>query len=101
MRDLSMILAGFQQATKLLSTERYETASILLPMFQTIKNWLSVDNNGIPKSFELYSDEDGKMLVSALRKSLTFYLNKFKIFDNEILITLSFLDPRFYKLNFS
>lgn len=90
MRDFHSILSGFHQATETLSFERFETASIILPIFQSLKDWLAVDNLEGPK----VTTNDGKLLRSALSKSYNFYMEKYGYFENPLLKAITFLDPR-------
>ena len=93
MRDFVTVMSGFKQATKLLSVEIYETASIVIPLFQTLKRSLATPTNN---NIETLKTPQGKYLRSALEKSLDFYMNKYKYFSNDLYMALTFLDPRYF-----
>ena len=90
-RDFINVMFCFEQATKVLSLEKSETASIIQNLFITIKIWLTSNNSKISiKTCE------GKLLQSALVKSFDFYMKKYQIFDSNLLKAATFIDPRLY-----
>lgn len=94
MRDFIYLLSGFAQATKLLSDERTQTASIILPLFQTLNNLLNLNEKPTPDTKPKVTTEDGKELKSALKKSLDFYMKKYGFFENDLVKAITFLDAR-------
>lgn len=93
MRDFVTVLSGFFQATKTLSDESSESASIILPLFYSLRNWLT--EKASAKSLAQVETPEGKVLKSALLKSLDFYMNKYGFFENKLLKAITYLDPRF------
>lgn len=99
MRDFISLLSGFYQATKQLSEETYESASIVMPIFQSLKYWLTPNEKAPPDSIPQLKTLEGKDLRSALYKSLDFYVKKYKLLDNDLLKAITYLDPRYiYKI---
>lgn len=87
MRDFVSVTHGFHQATELLSMQRHETVSLVLSVFQVLKNSLGDD------APELQTDE-GDKFRSALLKSFNFYMTKYPYFQNDLLKAATFLDAR-------
>lgn len=96
MRDFITILYGFQLATKRLSEEKNITASVVLPIFQGLKTWLTHNEKAPAKSQMHIHTTEGKELRSALLKSLEFYMTKYGFFGNDLLKAITFLDARFF-----
>jgi hypothetical protein len=76
----------FEEATTLISGDQYVTGSMVIPMFQAIKNAL--------ESPCLNETTDGATLRSAMSKSVRFYLGKYDYLSLQCLAAISFLDPR-------
>ena len=95
MRDFDSIFSGFQHVTKRISEETNETASIVLPIFQTLKYWLTPNAKAPAESLPQIKTREGNELRSALLKSLDFYMNKYGFFENDMLKAITFLDPRY------
>lgn len=85
MKDFVLIVSCFDEATSIISAKRYETASLLIPMFQAIKESLE---NCIPN--QPVSDK----FKSALLRSYNYYMNKYNYFEMDSLAAITFLDPR-------
>ena len=64
-------------------------------MFQVLKNSLSASFDISKKPEQIVQTSEGKALRSALRKSLDYYLEKYKYLSNDLLKAITFLDPRF------
>jgi hypothetical protein len=79
------VLFCFHDATVRLSAEKNASISYVIPILQAIKTHLEEDSN---------DSELKKRFKAALLKSLTFYIEKYKLFDNEFLIAATYLDPR-------
>lgn len=88
------ILDIFLDATETLSGENYVTSSLIIPSLLYIKSSLKelkVDNE---------KDKDfHKLFVKALLTYLDFYIEKYDIFENEFLITATFLNPKYKKFS--
>lgn len=88
------ILQIFLYITDTLSGENYVTSSLIIPSILYIKsslNELKVDNE---------KDKDfHKLFVKALLTYLDYYIEKYNIFENEFLITATFLNPKYKKFS--
>lgn len=85
MQDFVRVFGSFEEATTILSGQRYETASLLIPLFFAVKQNVELDEQ---------DSECAKILRSALKKSVDFYIKKYGYFQSSILSAVSFLDPR-------
>ncbi len=63
----------------------YETASLLIPLFKAVSIAMNPDKN---------DTELGATLRATLKKSVKFYISKYKYFESPTLIAITFLDPR-------
>lgn len=79
------VLSGFEQATSVLSGQQYETASLIIPIFYTVRGTLNRDD---------HDSNNISILKAALRNSFDFYMKKYGYFENKLLCCLTFLDPR-------
>jgi hypothetical protein len=86
LEDFVKVMVIFEEATTLIGAEKYASASMLIPMFQAIRNSLaSAAENETPEACTLRG---------AMSKSVEFYLHKYDYFDRNCLAALTFLDPR-------
>jgi len=90
LKDLVDVLQIFHEATEKLSGEKFATVSMILPLFNSIRSMLPNESN---------MRGTKALFISALRKSFDHYSSKYSIFDNQVLITAAFLDPRFKKFS--
>ena len=85
MKDLVSVLGSFDEATIALSGQRYETASLVIPLCYALKQCVAKDR--------LDSDY-ASTLRSALRNSVDYYLEKYDYVNTDVLSAITFLDPR-------
>jgi hypothetical protein len=86
LQDFEDIFGCFAEATDLLSGKTYATASLIIPVFESIKECVS------PRPLDT---RNGQLLRSSLKKSFDFYVDKYKYLSTPEYAAITFLDPRF------
>lgn len=93
MKEFVDIFWCFNEATTNLSGQRYETASLIVPAFQSIKEYL---NKPLKQLQKIGRDSPYRQnLKNAITKSFEYYLEKYGYLKNEHLIAITFLDARY------
>lgn len=83
----------YNEAITNLSGQRYETASLIIFAFQSIKEYL---NKPLKPLQKIGRDSSYRQnLKNAITKSFEYYLEKYGYLKNENLIAITFLDARF------
>ena len=87
LKDLCDVLRNFAIAGEWLSSETYVTSALILPLMNFLKKSLEKD---------IENDSCFKVSIKAnLLDSINFYLNKYDIENNILLLICSFLHPKF------
>lgn len=86
LQDFEDIFGCFAEATELLSGQNYATASLVIPVFESIRDCVR------PREEDTHN---GQSLRAALKKSFDFYVGKYKYLSTPEYAAITFLDPRF------
>lgn len=84
--DYESIFGGFAEATALLSGQKYATAALIIPLFESLRECV------LPRPAESVK---GRLLRSSLKKSFEHYMAKYKFLSTPLLSAITFLDPRY------
>ena len=89
--DLIKLLKPFQELTLLISASEYVTSSIVLPAVTRLMEVLM-----------LYEASNGTIFLETLAKEIHDYLSSRTktYFDDKLLLTATYLDPRYRSLSF-
>lgn len=85
LKDYEDIFGGFSKGTVLLSGQKYGTAALIIPLFESLRECVQ------PRQADTTT---GRLLRSSLLKSFDYYMDKYKFLSTPILSAITFLDPR-------